>query len=280
MMNIFSSFFNLAKFSIKFLGDRDVRMRGAILPSTSAPPANTRGKRKRDADPDPEAEHPLKRRRLDPALTRNWEEWVSASATRNYLLNDPLLDWLNYHHTTLATRNPGFSAKIIKSLASKKEPTNFTEFIMAQGKIFEGKVVEALNEKFSSLSTPTRQRSIDIGGDHTNVRTQEKVDATFDAMLAGCPIIYNAVLHSVEDQTYGIPDILVRSDWLSKLVTITPIFFEDETTPAPNLPGARYHYRVIDIKYSTLHLCADATGLLNGDRSPRTKARYGSIIKC
>src|SRR6266511_3367738 len=30
-----------------------------------------------------------------PANELEWEEWVSASSTRNFLLNDPLVDWLD-----------------------------------------------------------------------------------------------------------------------------------------------------------------------------------------
>ena len=36
-------------------------------------------------------------RRGFPLAVQEWDEWVSASATRNHVLGDPLLDWLDRH---------------------------------------------------------------------------------------------------------------------------------------------------------------------------------------
>ena len=41
-----------------------------------------------------------------------------------------------------------------------------------------------------------------------------------EAMKKGIPIICQAVLYNFEDKTYGLPDILIRSDYINKLVNL------------------------------------------------------------
>jgi hypothetical protein len=197
--------------------------------------------------------------------TIDWEKWVAATATRNYLMADPLLDWLSYHSSALARIKPAYSENILKAVSSKNS-ASFTGFIMAQGIEFESKVMAMFYLKYSPADI------IDIGGAHTTARSFEKAQQTIDAMKQGIPIIYSGVLHNPENQTYGVPDILVRSDWIKKLVNLSPITKEAEKIPAPFLNGP-YHYRVIDIKWTTLYLRANGTTLLNSSSFPAYKGQ-------
>ena len=70
-------------------------------------------------------------------------------------------------------------------------------------------------------------------------------------MARAVPIIYQGVLWDAEHRTYGIPDLLVRNDVLRELfpAAIPP---SEAGQAAPDLPGATWHYRIVDIKFTTL----------------------------
>ena len=87
---------------------------------------------------------------------------------------------------------------------------------------------------------------------------------TFDAMESGSEVIHGGILRNPNNQTFGSPDLLVRSDILHKLFP-NVISYEDACIPAPNLSGGTYHYRVVDIKFSSLTLLAN--GNINNSES-------------
>lgn len=203
---------------------------------------------------------------------RDWDKWVSATTTRNYLLNDPLIDWLSYHSQTLASKKPKYTNKIGKAVSGRAQ-NNFNEFIMEQGKKFETKFIDYL---YSHLG---KDMIIDIGGDD-NARSEEKVSKTIEAMNRGVPIIHSGVLHNPDNQTYGVPDLLVRSDWIRDLVGTCPLTKNEEKISAKKLTDIidgkkppKYHYRVIDIKFTTLCLRANGIHLLNSGSIPAWKGQ-------
>jgi hypothetical protein len=118
----------------------------------------------------------------------DWDEWVSATSTRNYLIKDPLLDWLSKYSSRLSYTHAEYSSHIVKAVNQKSKP-NFIEFVMEQGKIFESKVMEYLYKTHGS------DIIIDVGGD-LNARSKQKVQETLDAMNRGIPIIHSGVLHN------------------------------------------------------------------------------------
>ena len=201
--------------------------------------------------------------------TPNWDEWVSATQTRNWLIKDPIIDWLSYHGATIAVKRPKIAQRVLKAM-SGRTPNNFTEFIMDQGLQFEKHLLDYLYSIHKDVIT-------NIGGGD-NARSNERANATIQAIKSGVPIIYNGVLHNKHNNTYGVPDLIVRSDWLDQIVELSPITESDAATPAPLLKDphgkrARYHYRVIDIKYTTLYLAADSIHLLNTGSFPAYKGQ-------
>ncbi|MFC1610307.1 DEAD/DEAH box helicase [Myxococcota bacterium] len=162
--------------------------------------------------------------------------WVSASKTRNYMLRDPLLDWLNlYGEARGFVRDDKADDYDLR--------TDFTQFIFAQGNAFEMAVVEHLRSLTDVVKIAQHPR---------DVRLPDMVQRTLDAMRDGASAIFQGVLHDGESMTYGAPDLMFRSDVLRKF--FPDAIEEDEAVvAAPALKGA-YHYCIVDVKFTNLSL--------------------------
>ena len=77
--------------------------------------------------------HDLAGNLVVPATSAEWDEWVSPSATRNHVLDDPLLDWLDRYG-----EEHGYVRDTVE------EPHDFLKFLFARGNAFEEAVVEHL----------------------------------------------------------------------------------------------------------------------------------------
>jgi hypothetical protein len=91
-------------------------------------------------------------------------------------------------------------------------------------------------------------------------------------MFQGIPLIHSAPVRNYRNGTQGVIDILIRSDYLSKLVDETSLTEQEVSMSALTL-NKPYHYVVIDIKFSTLPLRADGVHLLNSGSYPAYKAQ-------
>jgi hypothetical protein len=86
---------------------------------------------------------------------------------------------------------------------------------------------------------------------------------TIDEMKKGTPLIYQAILYNYKDKVFGSADLLVRSDWLNKIVDTQVISDDDAKIRGSKLGQVDYHYRVIDIKFSKMHMNVDGETLRN-----------------
>ncbi len=194
-----------------------------------------------------------------PSTPDDWRLWVSATAIRNYLLEDTLVDWLDEYG-----RSNGFRPDCE---AEGYDPrTDFSEFVFRKAAAFETTVLGHLNT-FIKVTT--------IGRSGENGRQLANADDTVRAMEAGVPVISQATLWDPESRTYGIADLLIRSDELRRLVP-DALSAQEAIEPATALPGARWHYRVVDIKFKGLDL------LVNGDlgNGGSDRAYKGQLFVC
>lgn len=188
----------------------------------------------------------------------NKKDWIPASKTRNYALNDTLVDWLDYWYRKNDCRKNGIPSG--KDKIIKKDDGCFLNFIMEKGIDFEKEVIELIKQKVGLNNFVTIYKN---GDDILECEKRTIIEIT-----RGTPVIYQAVLlnHSGPlEKSYGIPDLLIRSDFISIIIS-NPL--EDET------PISKKNiYFIVDIKYCTLRLCSDGRRIRNSGNIPAYKCQ-------
>ena len=112
-----------------------------------------------------------------PESREDWQQWVSAGRTRNWMLDDPLIDWLQ-----LYGRSRDYIPK--QDLANYNKALDFTEFIFNKGNEFEAGILRLLCEHFDVTT---------IAQDYREITRLDKAQETFEVMrgwsannLSGC----------------------------------------------------------------------------------------------
>ena len=214
--------------------------------------------RKRSRENDNNQEHITKRIKSEDDI--NWNNMISASKIRNYLLNDPLLDWLHEYNITSLNcipnkRNKNYNLKV-------NAFDNFTTFIMNQGLMFESNVYEYLKNKYQVVQVAEAYQA----------RSVNKFQQTIECMKRGTEIIYQGVLHDYDNKIYGCPDLLIRSDRINEIFKGTNLPRTEELKGSDKL-NIPFHYLIIDIKHSTLYLTSDGIHLRNCNSIPCYKGQ-------
>lgn len=164
-------------------------------------------------------------------------DMVAPSRLKNYILNDPLIDYLEYYKINNITDEP--RRKRANSIANDE----FEEFIKVKGVDFEKKVMTKYPNAFHTIDGPISLTSF---------------NETVKALKNNIPIIYQGVLYDVENSTYGCADLILRGDYLNLMYN---------QMVEPNL------YYIVDIKYSTVKLSSDQKYILNSDFIPVYKSQ-------
>lgn len=171
-----------------------------------------------------------------PADRAEADLWVSPAALRAWCLDDPLLDWLNRFGRERGFipdhERPGYDPEL-----------DFSRWITEKGLAFEAAVIDLLGRRATvkQIAAPGA----------AEVSSPERAAETLAAMGEGVPVISQAVLHDHVRKTFGAVDLLVRSDILAALF---PAVADDELCRPATALGCPWHYRAIDIKYTTLPL--------------------------
>jgi len=179
----------------------------------------------------------------DPYTEAHWGEWVAAGATRQWCRRNELIDWLELYGI-----ERGFTPDAMR--AGYDERFDFQRWVAERGRRFEEAVLEHLDAQL----TLTR-----IGGERTDARSLQAAEETWRAMARGDSAIAQAVLRDPQARMYGKVDLLVRSDVLARMCVDAFGEDDDPAEPAPALDGAPWHYRVVDVKFTTLELLKDGT---------------------
>lgn len=204
---------------------------------------------------------------------RDWNDWIPASQVKNYLLNDTCLDYLQIlRQSNFMYEESNTKTKSINDFLQDNIDygSSFIELICNQGKRFEREVVRLLINRFDIKIVCT---------DSTQARSAMKFKETVTHMRNGVPIIYQGVLHGHDSKTYGVPDLLVRSDYVNKLIE-TPVYGVKDMFQGSYFDD-NYHYVIVDIKFTTLRLCSDGIHLLNTGMLKANKGQlwiYNNIL--
>lgn len=195
-----------------------------------------------------------------------WDNMIAASSVRNYLLNDPLIDYLKeYNIKTLDENNIKVDRtktnQILTDITSNSTDT-FTRNIMDAGIDFEQELFKIIKNKHKIVKV----------AEFFQAKSKDKFDETIKLMKDGCPIIYQGVLHNFKNKTYGLPDLIVRSDYINKLMGYQ-VIDNKEANIGSSLLGTKWHYKIIDIKHSIIPLRADGNYILNSDSIPAYKGQ-------
>ena len=191
-----------------------------------------------------------------PASREDWQQWVSAGRTRNWMLQDPLVDWLQLYY-----KDRDYIPR--SALEGYDRNLDFVQFIFERAQAFESGILRLLQQRYEVVT---------VAHGPSDIRELRKAEETFSHMQAGVPIIYQGVLWDAHHMTYGSPDFLIRSDVLNQLF---PASFPESmaAAPASDLGDVNWHYCVVDTKFTTLHLNASETELLNGGSAKAYKAQ-------
>lgn len=211
----------------------------------------------------------------------NINTWVSGTDIKNFINNDPLLDWLEnyyeelgYNNSRYNTRNRKNNKSDMKIFDLNTEKSKFN-VLLENGKIYEECVFDEIISKFGCDVELIAKNGRD-DYDHKHFLK------TLNAMKSGVPIILQGVLFNYTNCTKGMADIIIRSDYLNKICDRKELTEQEETIKAPNLSG-NYHYRIIDIKWTNMTLCAKSQDrtIRNEDRFPSYKGQlciYNTIL--
>ena len=184
------------------------------------------------------------------------EIYVNASDVKNYMINDTIVDFLK-------VKEEGKSGEE-KKPNGVLDTTCFTSFLLNQGIIFEKNIIENIKTKHDVVTV-------------SNIITDESINSTILHMKSGIPIIHSAPVVNNKNNTRGIIDLLIRSDFLHILTGENPLTEEEILICAPKLCTNNiiplYHYVVVDIKFSTIPLRADGIHILNTGLYPAYKSQ-------
>lgn len=198
--------------------------------------------------------------------------YISGTSIKNYLLKDPFLDWLDLYYDKInkKVKNIKRNNKFKKKVVRKNKNLNI---LFDKGNEFESKIYDNIIENFKA------DEVIIINKTNKHIHSKKLFNDTKRAIKQGIPIILQAVLYNENNKTNGISDILIRSDYINKLVKRKVLEPEEEIFSASKLNG-KYHYRVIDIKWSHMMLCSNGKNIRNIDRYPCYKGQLAIYNTC
>lgn len=150
------------------------------------------------------------------------DAWVDASELRNHLNEDPQLDWFECFGEAQGFMRSEIDASL-----------DMRGFLDVKSSAFEDAVVRYLSVRLDVVRDPG--------------------PALLDVMRRGASVIVGALVSDETTRTRAAPALLVRSDALRRLFP-DALSEEGASRPAPALGASAWHYRVVEVGFTTLEL--------------------------
>lgn len=167
---------------------------------------------------------PLKRQK--DYVKEDWSKWINSRDTCNYMMKDPILDWLNLYGI---------------NNYSQEGDDMFSTYINRKDMEFREAVIKNLYNRFE-------EKEIVSIADVSEKYSINKYYETVNAMIKGVPIILNGILHNCKNNIYGLSNLILRTDYLDKIIK-DGVKMIDE-----NQSKIGYNYCLVNIKYISLAL--------------------------
>jgi hypothetical protein len=175
------------------------------------------------------------------------DKYISVSKLKNHIMKTPDVDIIKRD-------------KLLDNISSDEK--YFPDTLLQCGINFEKYVYGELTKKFDCCEInfnydDYKKANFDIE------YIQKLNNDTKIEMENGTPIILQGVLINHNNKTYGISDIIIRSDYLKYISNNFNI--DDEINIGCNISD-KYHYRIIDIKYTTIELNTNMYSMKNSKK--------------
>lgn len=198
------------------------------------------------------------------------ENWVSASRTRNYILDDPLIDYLDYHKVHGPRGSQGAQGGTQESDnvtgTKRKADDTFQGHIMNNGIDFEDYILQQIRENVDVDDICSISNSNFNDSNHTSYSIVKYLE-TMNALYKGVPIIYQAVLWNDYNKTFGTADLLIKASMARQLFPTYSELTDGDI------------YQVYDIKGSSISILADGVSLNNDKTAQTYKAQIWVYVK-
>jgi hypothetical protein len=166
---------------------------------------------------------------------KNNNIFVCPSDIKNYIMKDPLIDYLHLYYKNEFSKFFPNNQEFCKS--------EFEIFIKQKGIEYEKNIMDSFPCEFTKVNGPVSKKSF---------------SETLKLLKLKVPVIYQGVLYNDTNNTYGCPDLIIRGDYLNKYYNKN----EDINS-----------YYIIDIKFSTIYLSSDESYILNSGLLPYYKSQ-------
>jgi hypothetical protein len=175
--------------------------------------------------------------------------WISATEFENFISEDKFCDW------------------ITSPIRPIEHPLSF---LFQKGCEYEEKVINILRSK--THLPLEKQSTLKTSRDYTDVSLQEHdLQKVIDCMTKGDKIIYSGYIESKKENLRGIPDLLIRNDYISTIFSSLDEDFKDDSK--------KPYYIPVEIKFSTIHLDRSEKYILNIDRMKIYKTQLFAYCK-